>query len=196
MRRLVFSFVFFLVTSAAYASSSIAAKRIDYIRGAVFSLAQQQEFVNALAWEKGGVTIDYVIQYLDEFYPDVFSIYKTRGRSTQFYSDTGLRIVVGRSLEKAMAARGDVFSMRVQQGSKRTRKYFVGEKPDIDAIVKSIGVEKSTEEIVDAIILQHPDVYTLYVQASADKNDRGLRVAVGKARAQLHLQQQQQRGGK
>ncbi|MDE3269444.1 MAG: hypothetical protein OYH77_04080 [Pseudomonadota bacterium] len=178
-----------LTTSVGYARGVLpAASRIDYIRGAIFSLVEQREFVEALAWDKGGVTIDAVIQYLDDYYPDVFSFYKT-GWYSNFYSDTGLRIVVGRSLEKAMVMRGDVFSMQIkQQNGERVRKYFSGEKPDLIAIVGDLqdeaGFIPRANDILHTIKQLRPDVYDLYVQASADNSDQGLRIAIGKARAQ------------
>ena len=88
---------------------------------------------------------------------------------------------------------GKVFSLLVKVDGRSVRKYFVGEAPDLEAIISEVMAipERNAkmkwenegltmDEIMAAVIETYPDVHTLYVQASPNKNEHGLRIALGK----------------
>ena len=84
--------------------------------------------------------------------------------------------------------------MNIKANGKNVRKYFRGEEPDLKAIISEIittpelntkmegGKEGlSIDEVMAEVIKRYPEVNTLYVQASHNKTDNGLRNVLGKA---------------
>ena len=175
---LLFLFIF---TSSTYANRTVKVKRIDLLRDAVSKMVKVPGLTEKMAWEKGGTAIDEFIEYLSVYEEKVY----------YSYSDRGLRSVLGKVLYEDME--GELFSLVVKANGKNVLKYFIGEEPDLKAIISEIistpelsakmewGKQGlSTDEIMAEVIKHYPEVNTLYVQASHNKTDRGLRIALGK----------------
>ena len=105
-------------------------------------------------------------------------------------TDRGLRVVLGRAMDEKL--KGNVFSMLIDADGKKILKHFLGVEPDLKAIISRVidileanmegeNVRLSVDEIIAEVINLYPEVRTLYVQASNNKTDQGLRIALGKA---------------
>ena len=182
------SFIYFLlflgvVTSSVYARKAVKVSRLDLLKGAAYQMLKIPEFKGRMTWASGGITMDEFINYLSVHETKVYKLYK---------SERGLRRSLGRALKDAMNR--DIFSLQIDADGKDVRKYFRGAKPDLQAIISTViaGSELSakmqwgseglsTDEIIAAVTELYREVHTLYVQASANKNDYGLRQALGDA---------------
>ena len=181
------SFIYFLlflgvVTSSVYARKAVKVSRLDLLKGAAYQMLKIPEFKGRMTWASGGITMDEFINYLSVHETKVYKLYK---------SERGLRRSLGRALKDAMNR--DIFSLQIDADGKDVRKYFRGAKPDLQAIISTViaGSELSakmqwgseglsTDEIIAAVTELYQEVHTLYVQASTNKNDYGLRVALGR----------------
>ena len=87
---------------------------------------------------------------------------------------------------------GDVFSLRIKEDGKNVRKYFRGTAPDLKAIIADIvatdalsakmqwGKEGlSMDDIMAEVITHHSEVRELYMGASHNNTEHGLRIALG-----------------
>ena len=178
MRNFIYFLLFLcVVTDSVYARK---VKRFDLLRDAVFKMVKIPEFTGKMIWERGGVAIDEFVRYLDTHEPKISNL----------YTDNGLRSVLGKALYEKMG--GDIFSLQIDTDGKVVRKYFVGEEPDLKAMIAEViaipelrakmkwGNEGlSMDEIMAEVIKLRPDVHTLYVQAAHNKTDHGLRIALG-----------------
>ena len=135
-----------------------------------------------MAWERGGVAMDEFVKYLEVHESSVYSS----------YSERGLRLQLGKALHEELNR--DVFSLTVRVDGRQVSQYFVGEAPDLEAIISEVmaipelnakmkweNEGLTMDEIMTAVIESYPDVQTLYlyVQASPHKTEHGLRVALG-----------------
>ena len=182
------SFIYFLlflgvVTSSVYARKAVKVSRLDLLKDAASQMLKIPEFKGRMTWASGGITMDKFINYLIVHETKVYSLYK---------SELGLRSSLGKALNDAMNR--DIFSLRIGVDGKVVNKYFRGAKPDLQAIISTViaapelsakmqwGSEGLiTDEIMAAVKELYPKVRTLYVQASDNKNDSGLRQALGMA---------------
>ena len=157
------------------------------MRDAVSKMVKVPGLTEKMAWEKGGVAIDELIAYLSVHEQKVY----------HSYSDRGLRSVLGRVLDEDM--RDELFSLRIEANGKNVHKYFRGEEPDLKAIISEIittpklstKMEWGNEglimdEIMAEVIKRYPEVNTLYVQASHNETDHGLRIALGGALSEIN----------
>ena len=172
-----------VVTSSVYARKAVKVSNFDLLKDAASQMLKIPEFKGRMTWASGGITIDEFINYLSVHETKVYSLYE---------AERGLRINLGKALNDAMNR--DIFSLPIGADGKRVKKYFRGARPDLQNIISTViaapelnakmqwGREGlSTDEIMAAVIELYPEVRTLYVQASTNKNDRGLRVALGMA---------------
>ena len=182
------SFIYFLLflgvaTSSVYARKAVKVSRLDLLKDAASQMLKIPEFKGRMTWASGGVAMNEFINYLSVHETKVYNLYKT---------ERGLRINLGKALNDAMNR--DIFSLPIGADGKRVKKYFRGTKPDLQAIISTVIADPelsakmqwgreglSTDEIMAAIIELYPKVHTLYVQASDNKNDSGLRHVLGKA---------------
>ncbi len=182
------SFIYFLLflgvaTSSVYARKAVKVSRLDLLKDAASQMLKIPEFKGRMTWASGGIAMDEFINYLSVHETKVYSLYD---------SERGLRLSLGKALNAAMNR--DIFSLTIGADGKLVNKYFRGAKPDLQNIISTViaapelnakmqwGSEGlSTDEIMAAIKELYPEVRTLYVQASTNKNDRGLRVALGMA---------------
>ena len=182
MRNFIYLLLFLgVVTNSVYARKAVKVKRLDLLKDAASQMLKIPEFKGRMTWASGGVAIDEFINYLSVHETKVYNRYD---------SELGLRTSLGKALNDAM--NHDIFSLPFKADGKRARKYFLGEKPDLQDIISTViaNPELSTkmqwgseglimDEIMTAIIKLYPEVHTLYVQASANKTEHGLRVALG-----------------
>ena len=182
------SFIYFLlflgvVTNSVYARKAVKVKRLDLLKDAASQMLKIPEFKGRMTWASGGVAIDEFINYLIVHETKVYSLYD---------SERGLRLSLGKALNDAMNR--DIFSLQIDADGKHVHKYFRGARPDLQAIISTVianaelnakmqwGSEGlSTDEIMAAVTELYPEVHTLYVQASTNKKDHGLRTALGTA---------------
>ncbi len=182
------SFIYFLlflgvVTSSVYARKAVKVKRLDLLKDAASQMLKIPEFKGGMTWASGGVASDEFINYLSVHETKVYNLYD---------SELGLRLSLGKALNDAM--NHDIFSLPIYADGKLVSKYFRGARPNLQAIISTViatpelnakmqwGSEGlSTDEIMAAVTELYPEVHTLYVQASANKTEHGLRIALGKA---------------
>ena len=184
MRSFIYFLLFFgVVTSSVYARKAVKVSRLDLLKDATYQMLKIPEFKGRMTWASGGVAMDEFINYLSVHETKVYNLYN---------SERGLRINLGKTLSTAM--KRDIFSLLINVDGKNVSKYLQGTKPDLQAIISTVvsdpelnakiqwGSEGlSMDEIMNTVTELYPEVHTLYVQASANKNDFGLRVALGRA---------------
>ncbi len=181
------SFIYFLLflgvaTSSVYARKAVKVSRLDLLKDAASQMLKIPEFKGGMTWASGGVAIDEFINYLSVHETKVYSLYD---------SERGLRLSLGKALNDAMNR--DIFSLRIDADGKNVHKYFRGAKPDLQDIISTVIAAPelnakmqwdseglSTDEIMAAVIKLYPEVRTLYMQASTNKTEHGLRIALGK----------------
>ena len=190
MRIFIYFLLFFgVVTNSVYARKAVKVSRLDLLKDAASQRLKIPEFKGRMTWASGGITIDEFINYLSVHETKVYSLYD---------SERGLRLSLGKALNDAMNR--DIFSLLIKADGKLVNKYFLGTKPDLKDIIPTViaapelnakmqwGREGlSTDEIMAAVTGLYPEVHTLYVQASTNKNDFGLRSALGKARDEVEV---------
>ena len=184
MRNFIYLLLFLgVVTNSVYARKAVKVKRLDLLKDAASQMLKIPEFKGRMTWASGGVAIDEFINYLSVHETKVYNRYD---------SELGLRISLGRALKDAM--NHDIFSLHIDADGKNVRKYFRGARPDLQDIISTVianpefsakmqwGSEGlSLDEIMAAVTELYPEVRTLYVQASTNKTEHGLRNALGKA---------------
>ncbi len=185
MRSFIYLLLFLgVVTSSVYARKAVKVSRLDLLKDAAYQMLKIPEFKGRMTWASGGIEIDEFINYLSVHETKVYSLYD---------SERGLRLSLGKALNDAMNR--DIFSLPIKADGKDVRKYFRGAKPDLQDIISTAVIADpelnakiqwgreglSTDEIMAAVIELYPEVRTLYVQSSTNKNERGLRTALGKA---------------
>ena len=184
MRSFIYFLLFFgVVTSSVYARKAVKVSRLDLLKDAASQMLKIPEFKGRMTWASGGVAMNEFINYLSVHETKVYNLYKT---------ERGLRINLGKALNDAMNR--DIFSLSIGADGKRVKKYFRGTKPDLQAIISTVIADPelsakmqwgseglSTDEIMAAIIELYPEVRTLYMQASTNKTEHGLRIALGMA---------------
>ena len=141
-----------------------------------------------MQWQQGGLSMDEIVAAVRVFYRDVYTLYiQTSYNNT----DAGLRIALGRALEKRLQQETDVFTIQVNVGNRKPFKYLEGKKPDIESILAAVlprvsyklKVENGgliMDDVMAEVKALYPHVHTLYVQASSKGNDYGLRTLLGK----------------
>ena len=142
-----------------------------------------------MQWGSEGLSTDEIMAAVIKLYPEVHTLYVQASANK---TEHGLRHVLGKALDEDME--GSVFSWQINVDGKKVNKYFRGAKPDLQAIISTViaapefsakmqwGSEGlSTDEIMAAVIKLYPEVHTLYVQASTNKTEHGLRLALGMA---------------
>ena len=184
MRSFIYLLLFLgVVTNSIYARKAVKVSRLDLLKDAAAQMLKIPEFKGGMTWASGGVAIDEFINYLSVHETKVYNLYD---------SERGLRLSLGKALNDAMNR--DIFSLVIGEDGKNVYKYFRGAKPDLQDIISTViatpelnakmqwGSEGlSTDEIMAAIIKLYLEVHTLYVQASANKTEHGLRNVLGKA---------------
>ncbi len=184
MRSFIYLLLFLgVVTSSVYARKAVKVSRLDLLKDAAYQMLKIPEFKGRMTWASGGIEIDEFINYLSVHETKVYSLYD---------SERGLRISLGKALNDAMNR--DIFSLQIKADGKLVSKYFRGAKPDLQAIISTVITDPELsakmqwgseglimDEIMAAVTKLYPEVHTLYVQASDNKNDSGLRVALRKA---------------
>ena len=141
-----------------------------------------------MQWGSEGLSTDEIMAAVTKLYPKVRTLYVQASTNK---NDSGLRVALGRALDEEME--GSVFSLPIGADGKKVRKYFLGTKPDLKAIISTVITDPelnakmqwgreglSMDEIMAAVTKLYPEVHTLYVQASTNKRDHGLRSALGK----------------
>ena len=169
-----------VVTSNVYARRVV--KKFDLLQDATREMFKIPKFTANMAWGKSGVAIDELITYLHNYDFDTYRLYK---------SERGLRLQLGKAIREEM--QGDVFSLHIEEDGKNVRKYFRGAAPNLKAIIADIlatdafsakmhwGKEGlSMDDILAEVITHHSEVRELYVGASNNNNEYGLRIALGK----------------
>ena len=184
MRSFIYLLLFLcVVTNSVYARKVVKVKRLDLLKDAAYQMLKMPEFKGRMTWASGGVAMDEFINYLSVHETKVYNLYD---------SEQGLRLSLGKALKDA--TNRDIFSLRIDADGKNVSKYFLGEKPELQAIISTVIADPelsakmqwgseglSTDEIMAAVIKLYPEVRTLYVQASSNKTEYGLRIALGKA---------------
>ena len=153
----------------------------------VSEIISSSEIKDKLEWEHGGLSMDEILTELKEFYPDVYTLYV---QASEHKNDYGLRTALGAALERETGGR--IFALQVEVGGKAVSKYFWGERPDMPALVAEVISSPelsnkfewehgglSMDEILTKIKELRPDVYTLYVRASDNGTEHGLRILLG-----------------
>ena len=154
----------------------------------IAEIIANDEFNAKMQWGSEGLSMDDIMAEVIKHYPDVHKLYVGYSPNSNEY---GLRTALGMVLDTEMQS--DVFKLGIRKGGKHVLKYFRGEEPDLKAIVAEIiakdvfnakmqlGKEGlSMDDIMAEVIKHHPDVYKLYVKASHNSNEYGLRAALGK----------------
>ena len=184
MRSFIYLLLFLgVVTNSVYARKAVKVSRLDLLKDAAYQMLKIPEFKGRMTWASGGVAMDEFINYLSVHETKVYSLYD---------SERGLRLSLGKALNDAMSR--DIFSLRIGADGKKVKKYFRGAKPDLQAIISTVIAAPelnakmqwdseglSTDEIMAAVIKLYPEVRTLYMQASTNKTEHGLRIALGMA---------------
>ncbi len=184
MRSFIYFLLFFgVVTSSVYARKAVKVSRLDLLKDATYQMLKIPEFKGRMTWASGGVAMDEFINYLSVHETKVYNLYD---------SERGLRLSLGKALNDAMNR--DIFSLPIKADGKLVSKYFRGAKPDLQAIISTVITDPelsakmqwgseglSMDEIMAAVTKLYPEVRTLYVQASDNKNNSGLRQALGRA---------------
>ena len=184
MRSFIYFLLFFgVVTSSVYARKAVKVSRLDLLKDAASQMLKIPEFKGRMTWASGGITMDEFINYLIVHETKVYSLYD---------SERGLRLSLGKALNDAMNR--DIFSLRIDADGKYVHKYFRGARPDLQDIISTVIADPelsakmqwgseglSTNEIIAAVKELFPKVHTLYMQASTNKTEHGLRIALGNA---------------
>ena len=161
------------------------------IRTLIVDIMFAPETLAKLEWENGGLSIDAIVAAFKEKHPDVYTLYK---EAYYHKTDGWLRdLMQGRMHPDSSDHHklGLYFTMRVTVDGKPIYKFFRGRsKPDLErSIVMAISNAELINQMVDsgvtmdeivAALKEHSRVYTLYVQASGNGSERGLRTALGK----------------
>ena len=169
-----------VVTSNVYARRAVP--RFDLLKNATREMFKIPKFTANMAWGKSGVAIDELITYLHNYDFNTYNLYK---------SEHGLHTQLGKAIKEEM--QGDVFRLQIKEDGKDVRKYFRGTAPDLKAIIADIvatdalsakmqwGKEGlSMDDIIAEVITHHSEVRELYVGASHNNKEYGLRIALGK----------------
>ena len=185
MRSFIYLLLFLCaVTNSVYARKAVKVNRLDLLKDTVSQMLNIPEFKGRMTWTSGGVAIDEFVNYLSVHETKVYSLYE---------AERGLRLSLGKALNDAMNR--NIFNLLIDPNSKQPkRKYFRGTKPDLQAIISTMIADPELNakmqwgseglimnEIMAVLIELYPEVHTLYVQASSNKNELGLRQALGKA---------------
>ena len=184
MRSFIYLLLFLgVVTNSVYARKVVKVKRLDLLKDAAYQMLKMPEFKGRMTWASGGVAMDEFINYLSVHETKVYNRYD---------SEQGLRLSLGKALNDAM--NHDIFRLDIGADGKVVSKYFRGARPDLQAIISTVIADPelsakmqwgseglSMDEIMAAVIKLYPEVRTLYVQASSNKTEHGLRVALGQA---------------
>ena len=164
-----------------------------YFRGAkpdlqdiISTVIADPELNAKMQWGSEGLSTDEIMAAVTELYPEVHTLYVQASTNKK---DHGLRTALGTALDKEME--GSVFSLLIKADGKHVKKYFRGAKPDLQNIISTVITDPelsakmqwgseglSTDEIMAAVIKLYPEVHTLYVQASTNKTEHGLRLAL------------------
>lgn len=133
-----------------------------------------------------GLSIDDIIEEIIIRYPDVYLLYLSAAGGD---SDRGLRIAIGTLLDKKM--QGEVFSIRVRINGKLVSKYFLTVEYDLKEILLAVialpevkakfnwkNGGATMNDIIEGVIKLYPDVHSMYVNASHNWSDNGLRAAL------------------
>ena len=168
-----------VVTSNVYARRVV--KKFDLLQDATREMLKITKFTANMAWGKSGVAIDELITYLNNHDPKLYRLYK---------SEHGLKSQLGRAIREEM--QGDVFRLKIGEDGKGVSKYFRGTAPDLKAVIADIvatdalsakmqwGKEGlSMDDIMAEVITHHSEVRELYVGASHNNTEHGLRSALG-----------------
>ena len=140
-----------------------------------------------MQWGEEGLSMDDILAEVSTHHPKVRELYVGASHNN---TEHGLRSALGEVLEKEM--QGDVFRLHINVDGKNVRKYFRGTAPDLKAIIADIvatdalsakmqwGKEGlSMDDIMAEVSTHHPKVRELYVGASHNNNEYGLRTALG-----------------
>ena len=168
-----------VVTSNVYARRVV--KNFALLQDANREMFKITKFTANMAWGKSGVAMDELITYLHNHDLKVYRQYK---------SEHGLRVQLGKAIREEM--QGDVFSLRIKEDGKGVSKYFRGTAPDLKAVIADIvatdalsakmqwGKEGlSMDDILAEVITHHSEVRELYMGASHNNTEHGLRSALG-----------------
>ena len=184
MRIFIYFLLFFgVATNSVYARKAVKVSRLDLLKDAASQMLRIPEFKGGMTWASGGVAMDEFINYLSVHETEVYSLYD---------SERGLRLSLGKALNDAVNR--DIFRLIIDADGKDVRKYFRGARPDLQDIISTVIADPelnakmqwgseglSMDEIMAAVTELYPVVHTLYVQASTNKKDHGLRTALRKA---------------
>ena len=140
-----------------------------------------------MQWGEEGLSMDDIMTEVSTHHPKVRELYVGASHNN---TENGLRSSLGEVLEKEM--QGDVFRLHINVDGKNVSKYFRGTAPDLKAIIADIvardalsakmqwGEEGlSMDDIMAEVSTHHPKVRELYVGASHNNNEYGLRTALG-----------------
>ena len=168
-----------VVTSNVYARRAVP--RFDRLQDATREMFKIPKFTANMVWGKSGVAIDELITYLHNHDPKVYMLYDSKH---------GLKSQLGTAIKEEM--QGDVFRLRIEEDGKLASKYFRGTTPDLKTIIADIvatdalsakmqwGKEGlSMDDIIAEVSTHHPKVRELYVGASHNNTEHGLRTALG-----------------
>ena len=167
-----------------------------YFRGAkpdlqdiISTVIAAPELNAKMQWDSEGLSTDEIMAAVTKLYPKVRTLYVQASTNK---NDSGLRIALGRALDEEME--GSVFSLGIGADGKKIRKYFLGTKPDLQAIISTVITDPElnakmqwgsegliTDDIIAAITELYPKVHTLYVQASTNKTELGFHQSLGRA---------------
>lgn len=143
---------------------------------------------NEMQWGSDGVEMAEILAAVKEHYRDVYDLYVN---TSSHKTDLGLGNTLGKILVRQLPV--SVFRMSLTVDNRFTSKYFYGEAPDLRAIAVEIlqapeiaakmreaGDGATMDDFLAVFAKLYPAVYHLYVQASANKTDTGLRRSLGR----------------
>ena len=181
MQTFIFTLLQLLIIASSAHAGRVVSERAELLRAATARMLKVTDIRQAMAWERGGVIFDNFIEHLSKHETDVYNL----------YSEPVLRIQLGYALEKLD---DDIFFLSIYADGISVHKYFLGVKPDLKKIVSEVinmnsirdkmswsngGV--AMDDIVAEVIKLHPNIRTLYMRASHNNTEDGLRIAIGKA---------------
>lgn len=164
-----------------------SAQKFDLLKGAVARMLRTTEIASKMSCRRGGASLDMFVTHLKEHETEVYNL----------YSEERLRNRLGRALGRDL--QDNVFKMVVDVNSAgKATRYFIGKKPDLEAILADIlslpEISEKLEwingglamdEIIMTMVMRHKDVYPLYIGASIAKRDHGLRTRLGEILVKL-----------
>lgn len=185
MRSIAYFLLLLCIVVGSIGISRNSAGRYELLQDTITAVVRLPQLQGKMTWERGGVSMATIVDHL----------YMRAPSLEYLYSDRGLRIQIGGLLNELLG--GEVFSLKVGENGKTVRKYFVGEKPDLQDIVAEVlarpeiiaklhpdtGDGMLLEDIVAAVDNRYPSVRTLYENASTRVTDFGFRTAIGKTLA-------------